>query len=194
MQGLCFTSGIIPSAFSWLCQASLLPVHHVCIWISKLWGLTQTEGFVVVLHTSYFKKCSVMKGVCVCASLWRKEKCNNKNYDQLLLDLLCVPLNQGIASCSQLHSALLLLPLAGLQTETTSALNLLQRRGEVQPPEAFRMCLPLGFSKKMFADATAGEPNGEEKWCWMSSFTNLSSTQMNYDHWEICRWQNMDVI
>lgn len=36
------------------------------------------------------------------------------------------PLNQIIASCSKLYTALLLLPLVGLQTETSSALNLFE--------------------------------------------------------------------
>lgn len=67
-----------------------------------------------------------------------------------------VPLNQVIASCSKINSGLLLLPLVGLQTETSSALNLFQLRGEVQPAEGFRMCLLLGFHLKMFRNATAG--------------------------------------
>lgn len=74
-----------------------------------------------------------------------------------------VPLNQVIASCSKLHSALLLLPLVGLQTETSSTLNLFQRRGEVQPTEGFRMCLLLGFHLKMFTNATAGSAMGRKK-------------------------------
>lgn len=72
-----------------------------------------------------------------------------------------VPLNQVIASCSKLHSALLLLPLVGLQTET--ALNLFQPRGEVQPAEGFRMCLLFGFHLKMFTNATAGSTTGRKE-------------------------------
>lgn len=74
-----------------------------------------------------------------------------------------VPLNQVIASCSKLHSALVLLPLVGLQTETSSALNLFQQRGEVQPAEGFRMCLLLGFHLKMFTNATTGSTMGRKE-------------------------------
>lgn len=118
-----------------------------------------------------------------------------------MTNLLRVPLNQVIASCSELHSALLLPPLAGLQTETSVALNLFQRRGEAQLPEAFRMCLLLGFTK-MFADATAGELNGKEKWCWMTLWAHLlicpvhrwiMITANSADYW-ILMWYNCRIM
>lgn len=64
-----------------------------------------------------------------------------------------------IASCSKLHSALLLLPLVGLQTEMSSALNLSQSGVKCSLLKAL-LCLLLGFYLEMFTNATAGSTTG----------------------------------
>lgn len=152
------------------CQPSLLQIHQVCAlqFATKdevriiLWFIIQ-KAFFVCFKKERLHFLKINKGLVFTVDKVSAAKSKHQQEKNTFVYSGYVPLNQVIASCSKLHSALLLLPLVGLQTETSSALNLFQLRGEVQPAEGFRTCLLLGFHLKMFTNATAGSTTGRKE-------------------------------
>ena len=182
-------TGIIHYVFS-SCQPSLLQIHHVlCFCTSQFRTQFDSSGWTVwiILGKSFQSnvlnlrlrviyclkgnekvfvfgnRCGEKTNCCFEKYDRQNQNQNNNNNNKkntLLFTSNVAPLNRVIASCSKLHSALLLQPLVGHQKE---APNLFELRGEVQPAEAFRMCLLLGFHLKMFTNATAGSSTGRKE-------------------------------
>lgn len=106
------------------CEPSLLQTHRLfSLFIPSGHNLSLNYGKRYQCRMTLFFKNEMIVVWTLIRSLRTKQKPPKKS---LFVYFVHFPLNQIIASCSKLYTALLLLPLVGLQTETSSALNLFE--------------------------------------------------------------------